>query len=76
MAPTGVTTVPPTLLDAGDVTITVKDVKNPTNNYANIGLGNFGISTYSTNTILVDKNMNFGSLALSEKYTNFKSVLV
>lgn len=58
------------------MTITVLNVNNPKGDYAGIGLGNFGITTYSTNSILVDKNMNFGSLALSVEYTNFPFVQV
>ncbi len=72
-AGTGYTT-PPTLLDAGDVTVVVKDVKNPS--ASDLGLGNFGIKTYSNAINLVDSNINFGFFALSPSYNSFFSVLI
>jgi hypothetical protein len=65
-------TAPPKDLDAGDVSIVVKKVKNPAG--ASVGMGNFGIKTFSNSIILVDENINFGFFALAPSYGSFASV--
>lgn len=54
-------------LESGSLQITVYDVQNPKVS-PDYGTGNFQLATYSAGGILVDQNMNFGSIGISNAY--------